>query len=353
MHASPVLFALAMLAAPRPADIPKEPGVWWEHSIGMTMSGHTAPPRTTKICVPTRQDRWAPPEDQGEEGCKTENLKRTGKKTSWTMVCSGGIRSQGEITWSGDSYSGTQTMTMPMGEARMTMTGRKVGGDCDANATRRQIAAQRQEMEAQTAAVAEATRAREAEECERALREMDSVRISLVSCKDKKAVFCARYESREGFTSVEPRSSQETAAEKLCGKSAATVLAKLCRDSAAEHGQSPAVATKKVSKRAVRADGRGDDDPDAFLASRCPVEARPIALRECAGRSYTGMEERTRAFCTAFVRARLDAGESVAEFQPPRAPAAPKSEAAKGEEATPKTEAVEQGKKLLKGLFGR
>ncbi len=340
MHAPSILFALSMLAAPRPTEIPREPGVWWEHTVGMTMSGFSAPPRTDKVCVPTRQDRWTPPEDQGQQGCKMEDLKRSGKKTSWTMVCSGGLRSQGEITWSGDSYAGTQTMTTPVGEARMTMTGRKIGGDCDANESRRQVAAERQEMEAQTSAAAQAL---EAEECDRALREMDSVRIlGLVACKQKKAAFCARYESREGFASVEPRSSQESAAEQLCGKSAATVLAKLCRDAAAEHGKSPTVVAGKGSKRG----GRGDDDPDAFLARRCPAEAHPIAMRECAGRSYTGMEDRTRAFCTAFVRARLEAGESVTEFQPARAPAeAPKSE-------KPKDEAVEQGKKAIKGLFG-
>ncbi len=343
MHASPVLFALVLLAAPRSTEIPREPGVWWENTVGMTMSGYSAPPRTTKVCVPKRQDRWTPPEDQGQQDCKMEELKRSGKKTSWTMVCSGGIRSQGDITWSGDSYAGTQTMTTPMGEARMTMTGRKIGGDCDANETRRQVAAQQQEVEARTAAAAQAE---ETKECDRALREMDSVRIAeFVACRQKQAAFCARYESWEGFSSVEPRSTQEAAAERLCGKSAAAVLAKLCRDAASQHGKPPAVTVKKVSKQG----GRGDEDPDAFLARRCPAEARPIAMRECAGRSYTGMEERTRAFCTAFVSARLDAGESVAEFQPARTPAA----APKSEEATPKTEAVEQGKKVIKGLFGR
>ncbi len=347
MHASPVALALALLAAPRSAEIPREPGVWWEHTVSMTMSGFSAPPRTDKVCVPTRQDRWTPPEDQGQEqGCKMEDLKRSGKKTSWTMVCSGGIRAQGEITWSGDSYAGTQTMTMPMGEARMTMTGRKIGGDCDANEIRRQVAGQRQDMDARMAAAARAEEAQEAEQCERAVREMNSARIlGFVACEPKKAAFCARYESREGFSIVEPRSSQESAAEKLCGKSAATVLAKLCRDAAAEHGRAPAVPVRKVSKGG----GRGDDDPDAFLAARCPVEARPIAMRECAGRSYTGMEERTRAFCTAFVRARLEAGESASEFQPARTPAASQ----KSEEGTPKTDAAEQGKKLFKGLFGK
>ncbi len=347
MHASPVVFALAMLAAPGSKELPREPGVWWEQVVAMTMSGYSVPPRTSKLCVPTRQDRWTPPEDQGQQDCKTEELKRAGSKTSWTMVCSGGIRSRGEITWSGDSYAGTQTMTMPMGEARMTMTGRKVRGDCDANETRRQVAARQQEMEAQAAAADRARGAAEAEACDRALREMNAAGFArLAACKQRKAEFCARYESREGFTSVPPRSTQETAAEQLCGKSAATVLAKLCREAAAEHGKAPAVVG---AKKATTRGGRGDDDPDAFLAARCPAEARPIATRECAGRSYTGMEERTRAFCTAFVRARLEAGESVAEFQPSRKPAA----ATTGDEGTQKTEAVEQGKKLIKGLFGR
>ncbi len=343
MHAPPVLFALAMLAAPRSTEIPKEPGVWWESSVGVTLSGFSAPPHASKVCVPTRQDRWTPPEEQGQQECKLEDLKRSGKKTSWTMVCEGGYRSQGEITWSGDTYAGTQTMTTPMGEARMTMTGRKIGGDCDANAIRRQVAADRQELDARTAA---AEKAQQAEQCDRALREMDSVQLAgLVACKDRKAAFCARYESREGFTSVEPRSTQERAAEQLCGKSAATVLAKLCRDAAAEHGKPPAATAKKVAQSGAP----GNDDPDEFLARRCPVEARGFAVKECAGRSYTGMEDRTRAFCTAFVRFRLEAGEDVSQFQPTRAPAAKGETAEDGK----KDEAVEQGKKLLKGLFGR
>ncbi len=345
MPGSPALLALAMLAAPRSTELPREPGVWWEHTISMTMSGFSVPPRTQKICVTTRQDRWLPPEDQGQQGCKMEDLKRSGSKTSWTMVCAGGIRAQGEVTFSGDRYEGTQTMTMPAGEARMTMSGRKIGGDCDANQTRRQVAAQVEEMESRQAAAARAAQAAEAEECDRALRDMDSVRLAnLAACKQKKAAFCARYETREGFSAVQPRSPQEAAAEQLCGKSAATVLAKLCRDTVAEHGKAPVVAAKKASTRGGGAGSPADDDPDAFLAARCPVEARPIALRECAGRSYTGMEERTRAFCTAFVRARLEAGESVAEFQPSKEPA-------KTDESPAKKEAVEQGKKLIKGLL--
>ncbi len=342
MHAALVASALAMLAAPRPTELPREPGTWWESTVGMNMGGFSGPPHTSKICVPTRQDRWTPPEDQGQQDCKVEDLKRSGSKTSWTTVCSGGIRSKGEITWSGDSYAGTQTMTTPMGEGRMTMTGRKIGGDCDANESRRRLAAQIQEFDERNAAVAQAQRAQQAEECERAVREMDSVRIA-GSCKDNKAAFCARYESREGFASVAPRSSQETAAEQLCGKSAATVLAKLCREAAAEHGK-PAATT---GKKATKPGGAGDDGPDDFLARRCPVEARGFALQECAGRSYTGMEDRTRAFCTAFVRARLEAGESVEEFQPAKAPAANTAE------ETKKNEAVEQGKKVLKGFFRR
>lgn len=344
MHAPAVLLALAIVATPRSTELPREPGVWWEHSVGMTMSGFSAPPRTSKLCVPTRQDRWTPPEDQGQQACKMEELKRSGNKTSWIMVCNGGFRSQGEMTWSADTYAGTQTMTSPMGEARMTMTGRKIGGECDANESRRRVAAEQQEMEARTASAA---RAQEAEECDRALREMDSVRIAqLAACKGRKAPFCARYESREGFSSVEPRSTQESAAEQLCGTSAAGVLAKLCRDAAAEHGKAPPARVERAPKRG----GRGDDDADVFLARRCPAEARPIAVRECAGRSYTGMEERTRAFCTAFVRARLEAGESVAEFQPARAPAA----SSKGDAVQEgKNEAIQQGKKALRGLFGR
>jgi hypothetical protein len=144
-------------------------------------------------------------------------------------------------------------------------------------------------------------------------------------CKDPKAKaqFCARLSTREGFIAANANRSVEKACE-LCGKQVDGIVAKLCPATLEDaRGTRP-------SEEALR-----------FLGERCPAETAVLGKQECAGRSYTGAngpDEAYRGFCTRYAREMLGAGR------------------AKPASADPKTsaedDALETGKKKLKGLFG-
>jgi hypothetical protein len=170
--------------------------------------------------------------------------------------------------------------------------------------------------------------------CDQAVRDMDVMTIvSLPQCKEKKGALCARLETREGFTAVADAGEQvRREAEKLCKKDLATVAAaQLCPAAAKDHARGGGKAGEAL----------------LFVASRCPAEARPIAQRDCAGRSYTDMEGAMRDFCVTYARTQLDAGQPGT----PVTPAARRRGAPQEPEAAPSK--VEEGKKILKGLFGR
>jgi hypothetical protein len=135
MRAAYVLLALVSSAAPRAADTPPEPGVWWEQTVEMQSAGFQLPPQTMKVCLPRKQEWTRPPQqEQGPQKCKMTDVNRSGNRMTWKMACEGGTSGEGEMTWTDASYEGKSVMRMQGGEMRMSMKGRKVGGDCDANA---------------------------------------------------------------------------------------------------------------------------------------------------------------------------------------------------------------------------
>jgi hypothetical protein len=307
-----------------------EPGVYWEQTMEMRMSGHSMPPQTSRMCLPRKQDWKRPPQaEDAQEDCELRDLKRSGQKMSWKMVCANGMTGEGEMTWTGDAYAGTTTMQSQMGAMSMHVKGRKVGGDCDANESRRDAARVQRQGEELQARADEQMRAA----CDQAVRDMDVATIAtLPQCKDRAAALCARLETREGFAAVQDAGEHtRREAEKLCRKDLASVAAKLCPAAAKDHAKGGGKAGEAL----------------LFVAASCPAEARPIAQRECAGRSYTDMEGALRDFCVTYARAQLDAGE----------PGAPVTPAARRRGAPPEPEPapskVEEGKKILKGLFGR
>jgi hypothetical protein len=77
-----------------------------------------------------------------------------------------------------------------------------------------------------------------------------------------------------------------------------------------------------------------------FLARQCPVQAQPIAQRECAGRGYTTPPAaKYRDFCSNYAGKLLARGSDE--------PASTTDPSAKKESA------LDKSKSALKGLFGR
>jgi len=128
-------FTAAHAASPNMRD-----GMW-EITTKMEMAGNKGaqmPQQTVKHCM-TKQDvadpRRATP-GAGDPGrCKMTDYKMQGNTASWKLACTGdgSGTGSGTVTFSGDSYSGSQTMYMKRGGQVMTMkmdySGRRVG-DC-------------------------------------------------------------------------------------------------------------------------------------------------------------------------------------------------------------------------------
>ena len=114
------------------------PGLW-EVTMTSTMEMEgmqmAMPPVTRRHCV-TAEDLVPKAGNPGQE-CRIDDQQTGGNTVSWRMSCDtpqGPMTGKGEMTYSGDTYSGTFVMNMPGGDGRpgtmkQTLKGRRVG-DC-------------------------------------------------------------------------------------------------------------------------------------------------------------------------------------------------------------------------------
>ena len=129
-------------AAPAPVPVPpatkwtKAPGLYWEQTMSGQMGGFTMPAKTSKVCMPKNQ--WEQPPKMGSDDCTFSELKRSSSKMTWKMTCKNGMTGEGEMTWTGDSYAGWTNMTTPAGDMKWNMSGKRLGGDCEATVPQRE-----------------------------------------------------------------------------------------------------------------------------------------------------------------------------------------------------------------------
>ena len=66
-------------------------------------------------------------------GCKVSDYKTTGTTVSWKMACAApqNMSGSGELTFAGDTYTGTIKANTPQGDMAMKLSGKRVG-DCTA-----------------------------------------------------------------------------------------------------------------------------------------------------------------------------------------------------------------------------
>ncbi len=115
----------------------------WEDTMEMKMEGlpFAIPPVTTKHCV--TKENVVPKASEKDDKCKIKDQRIVGNKVTWSVECidkGEKTESQGEITYSGDSYKGTMKtrMTDKAGKTMVstgTMTGRRIGECTDKSKT--------------------------------------------------------------------------------------------------------------------------------------------------------------------------------------------------------------------------
>jgi|SRR5688500_1769431 hypothetical protein len=135
------VFVVALLigATALVAQSPMRPGRW---EITMQMQMPNMPvqmpeTKTTQCITPEQVKDPANTLPRGPQGrgasqdCKVSDYKVSGNTVTWRMTCSTPqpMTSTGEMTFTGDSYTGTMKMNMPQGDMSMKLTGKHVG-DC-------------------------------------------------------------------------------------------------------------------------------------------------------------------------------------------------------------------------------
>jgi hypothetical protein len=103
---------------------------FWEITTITKMPGMEMPPRKYTQCI-TKQE-YVPQSSQPGQECTITDTKVVGNTVTWTIEC----KSQGEemngtgrITYQGDSFEGTMTMTMPQSDMEITsdISGKRIG----------------------------------------------------------------------------------------------------------------------------------------------------------------------------------------------------------------------------------
>jgi hypothetical protein len=323
----------------------------WEVTSQMSMPGMPAGmgAMTHQVCQEKASKKPALGEQM--EKCSIVDYKESGNRISMTVRCPDGT-GHIEHTYNAarTEYKGTMKMNTRDGDMTMTSTGRKVGS-CDAKVARKKqdadqaaIKSRMDQSMAQSAAEIRKFQDESIRGCAQAPEAMDPLKLGVwaqcgeqpeqckahqssgmdpggraeKACNASRAKLCARYQTPEGY--FKAKGAQTTA--KVCGVDAQAVKTSLC---------------PKAGK---------SDDSLLFLARYCPVEAKPLAEKQCAGRDYTAMraaadkpKDRYHDFCLTY----LANADLQAE---PRRAAKPKPT-----EAIQK--GVSEGINKLKGLFGR
>lgn len=327
-------LGLAALAATLPPAAPAaENGERWEITSTMSMPGMAMPARTQATCSAPRNDGAPPMGDDGQ--CTMQEVQRTGNTLRFKTRCRSGDTGSGELVYKGrDAYVGTIQVTHEGQTMTMKLEGRRLPGTCDPDAQARQANAQADAVRAQAAGAM-------AQVCGGAV---DNLQPQILQQRDLcepryKTAFCEKLQSPDGFAMLAKRNhgmpspNELDTAGSFCGTPVPALRTRLCDD-------------------AEKAERLG------FLADACAGEGRwglAIAQRECAGRGVSSpVAPKYREFCSAYA-GRLPAatGTAAAPAAAPAASAASASavQTAKDLAKDKAGEAIDAGKKLLKGLF--
>jgi len=319
------LVALATLAAG--AASAAEPGHLWQVETSMEMPGMKMPGRSQQVCAPANAEG---PEAMsgGDSECTMSNVRRAPGKFSYDVSCPQGSGT-GEMIYQGkDSYTSTMTMTTEGRTMKMVTRGKRMG-DCDASQVKKQVAAAQAQADAGMAQM-----------CAGMAESLMPGNLATYQCDAKyKTDLCRRFETKAGFGTVasrqptgQPALDSGTLPEvaRFCGADAAAIRTRLC--------------------------GEANRSQDlAFLGSSCPSEAKVIAQRECAGRSFSSPPApRYREFCGTYARASMQAapGEGGAAEGETAAGEPADGESAPAQAPSTAGDAVEQGARKLRGMLG-
>jgi len=118
---SALAFGLLPLQAQAPGDL-------WQVTTKIAMPGMNMPAQSSQICA---AKTWTKPPGGERQGCTLSGFAINGNTASWDTVCTGPqtMKGHGEITRSGDSFTGTIKLSGDGFSMTIELAGKKAG-DC-------------------------------------------------------------------------------------------------------------------------------------------------------------------------------------------------------------------------------
>lgn len=317
----------------------------WAVTSKMEMEGmpFAMPGQTSNVCIEKGKQNdpsRAVPTDKKQD-CKTTDVKMSGNKSTWKMVCTGkdAMTGNGEMTSGNGFYNGKMQMHSKDGDMNMSYAGKRIG-TCDYATENPSVKANA--MIAQHQAASEQERVKE---CKQALddnsyshflkpdcswaKDPQSNKICAgMACPDMRPQMCDRLSKKmsgsdEGYLDVaEHKDARKLALE--CGLPFEKVTRAYCKR------QLDAKDYKK-------------------LADYCDKEAKPLFDKHCAGRDYTAaMDSGYGPICQRY--GKWKNSSSGDEDAPADGQSKPSSDG-KSSSSNP-AKSILDGAKSLKGMFG-
>jgi hypothetical protein len=297
------------------------PGYSWE--IGMEMEGMPFPMPKQTVCTPKASKE--PPVSAESDDCKILEKKLSGNHFHWKAQCKDGL-TEGDITSTPTSYSGSMKMTEKSGEIMsMKMSGKRLGA-CEYKNPK-------EVMDETVGALKKQYAADFAQGCPQALEAMNGSRMEspagsiygTLRCTKEIPIFCQRIRTPEGYDKAVrayPITQSATAhIAKLCNLDTANLLAKFCPD---------AVQSKNLE----------------FVARYCPKEKADLAHKYCEGRDYTSRME------SGYAELCKDSSSGEGAPGPNGQDSATPQQDPPASSGSSDADVVKKGMKQLRGFFG-
>jgi hypothetical protein len=272
----------------------------WQSTVTMQMGSMTMPAQSSLVCSDSKD---SPPIKQ-QKDCEMYDVKRTGNTQTYKLRCTGAnaVEGSGEITYSGDSYQGKMIMHARQGDMTMTMTGKKLG-KCDGTevnsaakvAERNQVVANANAQVSQMNNAMAQVCVQQAEQAASPYAFMPGTPGYLCKEPAQKQSYCSHFQTHKAFAKLAETEAQYKQANVSMNGAPLTDSCALC---------GVAIPAVRASLCAT-AEQQGEY---AFMRAQCPEQTAAIVKRECAGRSYTTVSDKYRAFCSG---AAAPAGEQA------------------------------------------
>lgn len=313
----------------------------WAVTSKMEMAGmpFAMPGHTSNVCIEKGKQNdpnRAVPTDKNQD-CKMSDVKISGNKSSWKMVCTGKdpMTGSGEITSGNGSYSGKILMHSKDGDMTMNYEGKRIG-TCD-YATENP-SAKANAMVAQHQALTEQERIKE---CKKAVDENSYGHFLKPDCS-----WAQDPQSKKICASMSCPDMRPQMCERLSKKLSASDEDYLY---VADHKEAKKLAQEcgLPFEKSTRAYCKHQLDAKDYqkVAEYCDKEAKPLFDKHCAGRDYTAaMDSGYGPICQRYGKWKQATDAPSDTPDNPSADSKPNN--------TNPAKAILDGAKNLKGMFG-